>query len=64
MKNMEWSVVVTQDDVRFIEKAKEHYDMFAETSQRQGEVKIAGLFLKQSFYAERLLLRIRKDEKP
>ena len=63
MKTREYTVVVTEDDVRFLRLMLEHYRLFAEASERQGETRSAGIFRKQEFYAERFLLRI-EGEKP
>jgi len=55
------TVVITDDDVRFVKIAVEHYRVFAEASERQGteeSARTAGVLRKQEFYAERFLLRI------
>ncbi len=49
---------ITDDDIRFVERAREHYKLFAETCDRQGEERTAGLMRAQEFYAERFLLRL------
>ena len=54
----ERTVTITDDDVRFVERAKEHYAGFAEGAEKQGEARIAGILLKQAVYAERFLIRI------
>ncbi len=51
-------VTITDDDVAFLRLALKHYILFAETSERQDELRSAGLFRKQQFYAERFLLRV------
>ena len=58
----ERTVTVTDDDVRFVEIALEHYTIFAEEAERQGMNEAAhtvGLLRKQQFYAERFLLRLK-----
>ncbi len=63
-------VIVTDDDVRFVERAQAHYKLFAEASDRQGteeSARTAGILRAQEFYAERLLLRLtaqRPTEEP
>jgi rubrerythrin len=54
----ERTVTVTSDDIAFVAKAKEHYDIFAEVADRQGEPRTAGILRKQAFYAERFLIRL------
>ncbi len=52
-------VTITDDDVRFVELALEHYRTFAKTCEKDGDLaRTAGLFRKQEFYAERFLLRL------
>ena len=58
----EWTVTITDDDVRFVELARKHYKLFAETVEEQVGVadssRTAGVLRAQEFYAERFLLRI------
>ena len=54
----EREVTITDDDVRFVEKARDHYKIFAEQAEKQREPGMAGLMRAQEFYAERFLLRI------
>jgi len=54
----ERTVVITDDDVAFLDLAKVHYGLFAETAERQCEDRTAGILRKQEFYAERFLLRL------
>jgi len=58
MAKNEWEVTITKEDVRFIKLAMEHYKVFSEVSQKQGDERTAGIFQSQLFYAERFLLRI------
>ncbi len=60
----EWTATITEDDLRFVELAKKHYELFADASERQGEVgaNTAGIFRKQEFYAERFALRIQAGD--
>lgn len=51
-------VAITDEDVEFLRLALKHYTLFAETSDRHGDDRSAGLFRKQEFYAERFLLRV------
>ncbi len=57
----EWTVTVTEDDLRFVEDAKQDYSVFAEASEKQGEAKATGFFRKREFYAERFALRIKAE---
>ena len=59
----EREVTITDDDVRFVELAQEHYKMFAEACEKDGLTQTAGLFRKQQFYAERFLLRLQGEGK-
>lgn len=54
----ERTVTITDDDVRFVARAKEHYKLFAEVMERAGETRSAGAMRAQEFYAERFLARI------
>lgn len=54
----ERKVTITDDDIRFVEKARDHYKIFAEQAENQREPGMAGLMRKQEFYAERFLLRL------
>ena len=58
----ERSVTITDDDVNFVRRAIEHYGMFADAAERQGEARTAGLMRKQEFYGERFLLRLEGEE--
>ena len=52
------TVTITDDDVRFVTRAKEHYRVLAEAMERGDETRSAGLMRAQEFYAERFLIRI------
>lgn len=54
----EYTATVTDDDLRFLERTVEHYRLFAESAERQGEKRTAGIMRKQEFYGERMLKRI------
>ncbi|HUT57410.1 MAG TPA: hypothetical protein VNA25_06005 [Phycisphaerae bacterium] len=54
----EWTATITNADVRFDEQARAHYRLFAETLEKNGEVRSAGACRSQEFYAERFLVRI------
>jgi hypothetical protein len=54
----ERTVTMTDDDVRFVEFAKEHYQVFAEAAERQHQDRTAGIMRRQEFHAERFLTRI------
>lgn len=60
MSEREHTVVVTDADIRFIERAVEHYGLFADTAERQGEKRTAGILRKQKFYGERMLVRLQE----
>lgn len=49
---------ITAQDIEFVRLAGEHYRIFAEEADRQGEHRTAGLMRKQEFYAERFLARL------
>lgn len=51
-------VEITDRDVEFVRQAGEHYRLFAETCERNGQSRTAGIFRAQEFYAERFLSRI------
>ena len=55
-------VTITEADVEFVRKAKRHYEIFAETADKQGDARVAGTFRAQEFYAERFLTRIGGDD--
>lgn len=55
----EYTVTVTEDDVRFLEQVQRHYQLFAEATEKQGDKRATGIVRKQEFYAERMLERIR-----
>jgi len=60
----ERTVTITDDDVCFVETAREHYALFAEAAERQGEPRTVGTMRAQEFYAERFLLRLRRGDWP
>lgn len=60
----ERTVTITDDDVRFVERARLDYKLFAEALERQGEGrgKAAGFMRSQEFHAERFLIRLTGTE--
>jgi hypothetical protein len=54
-------VTITDDDVAFVRRALEHYKVFAEVSDKQGEERMSGVLRKQQFYAERFLIRLGEE---
>ena len=55
------TVTITDDDVQFVRLAKQHYEVFAQVSEKQGEERTTGILRKQEFYAERFLLRLESE---
>ena len=50
--------MLTSDDVEFMRLAFQHYRVFAEVAERQGDARTSGILRAQEFYAERILLRV------
>lgn len=62
----EHRVTITDDDLRFVKLAVQHYRVFAEASERQGEKRTSGILRRQEFHAEMMLNRVQAqvEEKP
>lgn len=54
----EFLASLTDDDVAFVKLAVQHYAIFAEQAEKQGEDPMAGLMRAQEFHAEQLLGRL------
>lgn len=55
----EWKATVTKDDLRFVELAQKHYEVFLKAEERQANSEqVAGIFRKQLFHAEQFLQRL------
>lgn len=54
----ERTVTITDRDVEFVRLALEHYRIFAEAADRQGQDRTAGIMRAQEFYAKRFLTRL------
>jgi len=55
----ERTVTITDDDVRFVQRAMQDYRILAERMEKCDEARAAGLMRAQEFYAERFLVRLR-----
>lgn len=51
-------VALTPDDVNFVRMAVQHYEIFADVSEKQGETLTAGKMRAQEFHAQQFLKRI------
>ncbi len=49
---------LTRDDVSFVRLAINHYGVFADVAEKQGEHGVAGKMRAQEFHAQQLLGRI------
>lgn len=58
MRGKTLNVRLTAEDISFVYLAVEHYELFAEASERQGESRSAGIFRGQEFHAEQFKGRI------
>ena len=54
-------VEITEDDVEFLRKAREHYKLFADAAERNSDPQTAGIMRKQEFYADRFWLRTQAE---
>lgn len=54
----EWRVTITADDLDFLQRAKQHYELFACVAKEQTEETTFGIFEAQKFHCEQFLLRI------
>ena len=55
-------VEITEEDIEFLRKAREHYKLFADAAERNSDPGTAGIMRKQEFYAERFWLRVTQSE--
>ena len=54
-------VEITEEDIEFLRKAREHYKLFADAAERNSDPQTAGIMRKQEFYAERFWLRTQAE---
>lgn len=49
---------VTDDDLAFLRRARQHYQVLAQAAERQGEARTAGTMRAQEFHAQQMLERV------